>query len=165
MVNQKSGNLPVQLTSFIGRQGELAAVRERLADPSCRLLTLVGPGGIGKTRLAIEVVMSMQREFEDGVYFVPLQSITSPGALVPAIADALGLSLSGGTSREQQLGNYMRDKRLLLLLDNFEQLLWPAQRSQQRRAQSLNGSGAPFLGALLRSAAGIRLLVTSRRYD
>ena len=84
-----------QLTSFIGRADELAEITKLLADPTCRLLTLLGPGGIGKTRLAVQVTVELLDDFVHGVYFVPLQAIQSTDFLVSVIADAVPFSVSG----------------------------------------------------------------------
>jgi predicted ATPase/DNA-binding CsgD family transcriptional regulator len=110
-------------TPFVGRERELAEINRLLDDPNCRLLTLLGPGGIGKTRLALQAVTGMTRQFPDGVYFVSLQAVTSAEFLVSAVADALDVTFSGQDDLQTQLLNYLRDKRTLLVLDNFEQLL------------------------------------------
>ncbi|MCB0210331.1 MAG: ATP-binding protein, partial [Anaerolineae bacterium] len=113
-------NLPRQPTSFIGRHTEITRLRERLTDPHCRLLTVVGSGGIGKTRLAIEAAAAVAPHFAHGVYFAPLQSIYTGDYLVSAIAESLNFSLSGHQEPLAQVLNYLSDKTLLLLLDNFE---------------------------------------------
>ncbi|MFW6184972.1 MAG: AAA family ATPase, partial [Chloroflexota bacterium] len=117
--------LPPQTTSFVGRTQELAEVVGMLGDDACRLLTLVGPGGSGKTRLALQAAGKLldSKTFVDGVYFTPLQSATETDALIQAIGDTLPVSLSGQQEPEEQLLAYLRDKELLLALDNFEQLL------------------------------------------
>lgn len=145
MSAQTNLNLPGQLTSLIGRETELAEIRSQLADPYCRLLTLVGPGGIGKTRLAVEVAARMDG-FADGIYFVPLQPVASADLLVPAIANATGLPLAGKEPLLTQLLHNLHRKQMLLLLDNFEHLL-PA---------------ADLLVEMLRDAPAVKLLVTSR---
>jgi predicted ATPase/transcriptional regulator with XRE-family HTH domain len=139
-------NLPIPPTPLIGREPELAALARLLGDPQCRLLTLVGPGGIGKTRLAIEAAAGQQELFADGVYYVPLVSVTLPQFIVPAIADAVGFEFSGPVDSHVQLLNYLRRKSLLLLLDNLEHLLEAGVR----------------LAQLLQQAPGVKLLVTSR---
>jgi predicted ATPase len=115
--------LPVHPTPLIGRRPELAELGQRLADPACRLLTLVGPGGIGKTRLAIRAAREFGHLFADGVAFVPLAPLTSGSFIIPAIAQALGFSFSGPVEPQTQLVHYLRDKHLLLVLDNAEHLL------------------------------------------
>jgi predicted ATPase len=142
---QTNLNLPGQSTALIGRETELAEIRSQLADPYCRLLTLVGPGGIGKTRLAVEVTARMDG-FADGIHFVPLQPVASADLLVPAIATASGLPLAGKEPLLTQLLHNLRRKQMLLLLDNFEHLL-PA---------------ANLLVEMLRDASAVKLLVTSR---
>lgn len=135
-------NLPVSSARFVGRDAELADIARLLSNPACRLLTLVGPGGIGKTRLAIEAV----QRFPDRLCFVPLQPLTSSDFLVSAIADALDFQFYSGDEPEQQLLDFLRDKSWLLVLDNFEHLL----------------DGATLLSEMLAHAPEIRLLVTSR---
>ncbi|MDP9381322.1 MAG: tetratricopeptide repeat protein [Chloroflexota bacterium] len=138
--------LPPQPTPFVGREAEVAELASMLADPAFRLLTLVGPGGIGKTRLAIEVVSRASDSVLDNVRFVDLQPVLSPEFLVSAIADALGYPLTGHGEPRRQILTYLRDKELLLLLDNFEHLL----------------DGANLLPDILAAAPGVRLLTTSR---
>jgi predicted ATPase len=141
-----TGNLPAQLTPFIGRTDEMAAIVDRLDDPHCRLLTLVGPGGIGKTRLAIEVASRQFHLFPDGVYFVGLQPITSIDHIIPTVASATGFEFYDGRNPTAQLLHYLRDKHLFLILDNFEHLL-PA---------------TDVVTELLTGAPQLKLLVTSR---
>jgi predicted ATPase/DNA-binding NarL/FixJ family response regulator len=150
-------NLPPQPTPFIGREQELADIGSLLANPDCRLLTLVGPGGIGKTRLALEAVRMIAGDvgtwlamseppFPDGICFVPLQPLTSPDFIVPTIASVLNFTFYGARDPKQQLLDYLREQRLLLLLDNFEHLM----------------DGVNLLPEILDDAPRIRLLVTSR---
>lgn len=115
-------NLPSQLTPFIGRAAELSAIHQHLANPNCQLLTLVGPGGIGKTRLAIEAA-GQSHTFLHGVCFVSLVEVTTADLLPVTIVQALGLSFSGGTSPKDQLLDFLHAKHMLLVLDNFEHLL------------------------------------------
>jgi predicted ATPase/DNA-binding CsgD family transcriptional regulator len=136
--------LPQTLTPFIGRRNEIGEIGRRLADPSCRLCTLLGSGGVGKTRLAIEVARLWPESGD--VAFVALQPLRSPELIVAAVADALGLALPGADDPEMQLLHYLRDRTALLVLDNFEHLL----------------EGAEFLSNLLQRAPGVKLLVTSR---
>lgn len=137
---------PIPMTALVGREVELAQIRQRLNDPACRLLTLVGPGGMGKTRLALEVAQEQPADFADGSVFIPLASVADAGLLTAAMADALGFSFYGRSHPQQQLLNYLQGKRLLLILDNFEHLL----------------AGADLLAAVLQQAPHVKLLVTSR---
>jgi predicted ATPase/DNA-binding SARP family transcriptional activator len=143
-------NLPAPTTPFLGREAELAQLRAMLADPSYRLVTLVGPGGVGKTRLALRVAAELIQlpdgSFRDGVYIAPLAAIPSGAALIPAIADAVGLAFSGAGDPRQQLLAYLRAQSLLLVLDNFEQLV----------------DAADLLTDILSSAPGLTILATSR---
>lgn len=141
-------NFPRQFTPFIGRRTELAEIKGLLADSACNLLTLVGPGGIGKTRLAAEVAAGQRESFSHGVYFVPLQTAETYEMLVTAIADALNLALQGQQSPRLQMLDYLSDRNLLLLLDNFEQLL--------------STGSAELVADILAEAPGVKLLVTSR---
>jgi len=137
---------------FIGRLRELRWIGERLADPTCRLITLIGPGGIGKTRLAMQAAAGNSEQFDDGVCLVELASVTTPLHLASAIAVALGLSLHGPVEPTRQIIDVLHDRNMLLLLDNMESLL-----SQDR------GIGvANLLTDLLSQAPGCKLLVTSR---
>jgi predicted ATPase/DNA-binding SARP family transcriptional activator len=116
-------NLPAPLTPFIGREAELAAIKDRLQDPACRLLTLVGPGGSGKTRLALEAAAAQLDNLEHGVFFVSLAPLQSVGSIVPTVGQALGFSFHGERDPRQQLLGHLRRKGMLLILDNFEHLL------------------------------------------
>jgi predicted ATPase/DNA-binding XRE family transcriptional regulator len=143
-------NLPAVPTPFIGRQREVEQLSQLLHDPQCRLLTLVGPGGIGKTRLAIETASQVQDAFPDGVYFVSLASTSSAHFIVPLIADAVGFAFesSDRADPKTQLFSFLREKQLLLLTDNLEQLL--------------TEPGIELLAELLANAPQVRLLATSR---
>lgn len=140
--------LPPQLTPVIDRKEELAQLKQRLLTQNCRLLNLVGPGGIGKTRLALKVAATLGDAFPDGVYFALLQAIDAPDLLCTTIADALGFSLAGHTALTERLAHYLCDKRLLLVLDNFEQLVAVG--------------GAEMIAGLLCATTHSKILVTSR---
>lgn len=137
-------NLPPASVPLVGRDKELEQINAMLSRPDCSLLTLVGPGGIGKTRLAFEV--AGQHLSAERTYWVPLQPLTSPDFIVFAIANTLDLEFYGHVPPRQQLLEYLREKSFLMVLDNFEHLL----------------EGVPLLADLLAGAPGIRLLVTSR---
>jgi DNA-binding SARP family transcriptional activator/predicted ATPase len=139
-------NLPAPLTPFIGREAELAELGERLRDPGCRLVTLVGPGGIGKTRLALEVSRGCMEDYPHGVFQVRLVGLQSAESIVPAIAGAIGFSFYREGEPRQQLLDYLRAKRMLLLLDNFEHLL----------------AGVGEVVDILRAAPETTMIVTSR---
>jgi len=139
-------SLPVQPTAFIGRSQELDAIARRLADPGCRLLTLLGSGGIGKTRLALAVATSETATYPDGVAFVALASIGTPNQIVSAIGDTLGLAFAGHADPTAHLLGYLRERHMLLILDNFEHLL----------------AGADLLATMLERAPRLTLVVTSR---
>ena len=129
---------------FVGRDQELEEITQLLNNPDCRLLTLVGPGGIGKTRLALEAVG--QIHFPDGVYFVPLQPLAASELIVPTIAEVLRFQFHPGGEPKEQLVNYLHDKCLLLLVDNFEHVM----------------DGAALINDLLAGAPQVKLCVTSR---
>jgi predicted ATPase/DNA-binding XRE family transcriptional regulator len=116
-------NLPTMLTPLLGRAPEVAAVRAYLAGPEVRLLTLTGPPGIGKTRLSLEVAGDLRDHFPDGVFFVGLAPISDPALVGATVAQTLGIQEAGSRRLQANLVQYLRDKRLLLVLDNFEQVL------------------------------------------
>ncbi len=118
-----STNLPMPLSSLIGRDTDLQQLSALLRRSEVRLLTLTGPGGIGKTRLGIQAASDLYDLFADGVRFVPLEAIHDPDLVVPAISQALGVRRLAGMSPIEELIDYLRDKELLLFLDNFEQIL------------------------------------------
>jgi predicted ATPase/class 3 adenylate cyclase len=139
-------NLPLQPTPLLGREEQVATLSALLRGDGGRLVTLTGPGGIGKTRLAVQVAAELVDAFADGVWFVHLSRLTDPEMVVPTIAQTLGLKESGGTPLTDLLQAYVAERHLLLVLDNFEQVV----------------EAAPDLASLLGHSPGLRLLVTSR---
>jgi len=139
-------NLPRALTPFIGREPELTALEQLLQDPQCSLLTIVGPGGIGKTRLSLEAAHRSLSLFPDGIWFIPLVSLSSPALIIPAIADALDFKFQDSTNPQAQLLRFLHSKRALLVLDNAEHLL----------------DGVGVFTDILRDCPQVKLLVTSR---
>ena len=146
-------NLPIFPTPLIGRECEVEEISQFLCNPQCRLLTLVGPGGIGKTRLAIEVSSNMPHFFADGVYFVPLASVDSLHAVIATIANAVHFAFYGPRDPKVQLLNYLREKQMVLIVDNLEHLL--VGGSHQETVVEL-------LIEILQQAPQMQLLVTSR---
>jgi len=138
--------LPAFLTALVGRVREVAAVRERLLQPGTRLLTLTGPGGVGKTRLAVEVARTVVEDFPAGIAFVSLAALTDPALALPAIAHALGLSDASGRTAAETLATALANARLLLVLDNFEQV----------------AAVGPEITKVLAATPGVTALVTSR---
>jgi predicted ATPase/class 3 adenylate cyclase len=139
-------NLPLQPTPLVGREREVEEVCERLRQEDIRLLTLTGPGGTGKTRLALQAAADLLEDFEDGVFFVYLAATTDPDLFLTQVAGALGLQESGDVPLEDLLKEYLGRRELLLVLDNFEQLL----------------SAVPLVGELLSAAPRLKGLATSR---
>jgi predicted ATPase/DNA-binding CsgD family transcriptional regulator len=139
-------NLPEYITSFVGREKELHEIAASLKNPSCRLLTLYGLGGIGKTRLALQGAKEQIERFADGVFFVRLQAASTPHQIAIAIAEALKLSFYGHEEPRSQVLNFLRTKHLLLVLDSFEHLL----------------PGADLVTEILQAAPDVKILITSR---
>jgi predicted ATPase/DNA-binding XRE family transcriptional regulator len=143
---QPPSNLPTPLTRLIGRKQDIAAVHNALLRSETRLLTLIGPPGIGKTRLSIAVAHSLQATFADGAYFVALAPISDPAAVMALIAQTLGVKEATGQAPLDQLKTVLQGKRIVLVLDNFEQVL----------------DAAPPLAELLEACGELKALVTSR---
>ena len=139
--------LPAQSTPFVGRLRESSDLARLLGEPDCRLLTIVGPGGMGKTRLAVAVAEQLADRYADGVWFVPLASITDAAEMVHAIADTMDLRLESGNEPANQLLAHLVGKRMLLLLDNVEHL-----------------PDTTFVGDLVAAAPGVQVLATSREH-
>jgi len=138
-------NLPVQSTPFIGRKKQLAAIKELLMGTETRLVTLLGPGGTGKTRLSLQVAQDLLDQFSSGVYFVPLADDTDAGQFISRVAQQLEVR-EGGRPLLENVKDYLRDKRMLLVLDNFEQLV----------------TAAPVVSDLLTASSQLKIITSSR---
>ncbi len=147
-------HLPASLTPLIGRKQEMATLRQLLRHPDVRLVTISGPGGVGKTSLALQVAHEWRdapsagsgQDFADGIFFISLAPISDPTLVIPTIAHALGLAESPNRLLFDNLKDFLHNQQMLLLLDNFEQIV----------------SAAPLLTELLSACARLRMLVTSR---
>ncbi|HEX3243850.1 MAG TPA: tetratricopeptide repeat protein [Chloroflexota bacterium] len=139
-------NLPTQLTTLVGREREMATARELLLERGVRLLTLTGPGGVGKTHLALQIAADLLHDFADGAFWVPLAAVSDASLVLPAIANVLGVREMQGVSLFDSVVSMLSDKHMLLVLDNSEQVL-PA---------------ATELAALLGACGRLQVLVTSR---
>jgi predicted ATPase/DNA-binding CsgD family transcriptional regulator len=137
-------NLPAALTPLLGRERELADVRRLLS--TARLVTITGPGGVGKTSLALQVARELGDAFADSAHFISLAAITDPTLIIPTLAQAVGVTESPGRLLFDSLKDFLRDRQMLLLIDNFEQVI----------------SAAPLLTELLSACSELKLLVTSR---
>lgn len=139
-------NLSGELSPLIDRETERAEIIALLMEPQMRLLTLTGIGGTGKTRLARAAASESLVSFADGVYFIELGAIENPELILPVIGQTLGVREEGGKSLREQLADYLRDRRMLLVLDNFEQIT----------------EAAPLIGELLTNSINLKIVVTSR---
>ena len=167
-------HLPSSVTAFIGRKDELIQLISLLNDPACRLLTIIGPGGIGKTRLALQMARHyvasdqsmMVSHFPDGVYFVPLAALDTPDGMSAALAEALKFPVYEQTEFRQQLFAYLQQKKALLVMDSFEHLLAVSSEPTQRPvdlATMPNGKqGLELITTIIEKAPDIKILVTSR---
>ncbi|MEJ7901138.1 MAG: NB-ARC domain-containing protein [Thermomicrobiales bacterium] len=138
--------LPIAVTSFVGRERELREIAMLVDRPGVRLVTLTGPGGVGKTRLSLEIAKEIAARFTDGVAFIDLTPVTTPERVAPTIAHVLGMREFGDRPIEDQLVDALRDRHLLLVVDNFEQV----------------AAAAPLVSHLLARCPLIRVLATSR---
>jgi predicted ATPase/class 3 adenylate cyclase len=139
-------NLPLQATPLVGREKEVSEVRDLLGSEETRLLTLTGPGGIGKTRLALQAAADLLDDYPDGTFFAQLATLSEAELLLPAIAETLGVRETGEQPLDESLKDYLSERRLLLLLDNFEQVL----------------EAAPAVTELLAASPRLKVLATSR---
>ena len=141
-----SNTLPISLTSLIGREQEIETLCQLLHRPDVRLVTITGLGGVGKTSLALQVAHELSDAFHEGVSFISLAPIRDPTLIIPTIARLLDVTESPNRLMLDSLKDFLRDKRMLLLLDNFEQII----------------AAAPLLTELLEACPALRMLVTSR---
>lgn len=145
-VDNIPNNLPARLASFVGREQEIGILRRLLHRPDVRLVTITGPGGVGKTSLALQIAHDIGGAFQDGIFFISLAPIRDPTLMIPTIAHFLGVTGSPDRLLLEDLKDFLRTKQALLLLDNLEQII----------------SAAPLLMELLEVCVGLRMLVTSR---
>jgi predicted ATPase/DNA-binding SARP family transcriptional activator len=140
--------MPIPATPFIERSMELQQILERLDNPDCRLLTLVGPGGIGKTRLALRAVVERTYQYNDGIFFVPLLSVESGDLIALEIAGTIRFVMKGSSSPDNELIEYLATQNMLLVLDNFEHL----------------ADSTHLISEILTHAPDVKILVTSRQW-
>jgi predicted ATPase/class 3 adenylate cyclase len=145
-LDNRPNNLPLQRSLLVGRERELDEIQDLLLRPEMGLLTLVGPGGIGKTRLALQAAAELVEHFADGVYFVPLASVTGADQFEQAISQSLGVLEAVGSSVGETLSRFLAGKQILLVLDNFEQIT----------------AAGPTVAGLLSASRGLKVIVTSR---
>lgn len=146
ILSKDGSSLPVHLNSFVGREQEIEAICTLLRQPEIRLLTLIGTGGVGKTRLSLQVATQLASEFQEQVYFISLMEISDPTLVIPTIAKTLGLQELGTQPIIELLKAFLQEKQLLLLIDNFEHMI----------------EAAPALAHLLGACTGLKVLATSR---
>jgi predicted ATPase/class 3 adenylate cyclase len=139
-------NLPAQPTAFIGRDAELVSLHALLSDSRNRLITIVAPGGMGKTRLALETAQQIIKAFPHGIYFIALDRITSAELIVQSVAEVLPIFLASNEDPKSRVVDYLHDKKILLVMDNFEHVL----------------DGAIFVQDVLKAAPHVQVLATSR---
>jgi len=139
-------NLPQSPTAFVGREAELTELATLIDDDAIHLITLIGPGGIGKTRIALETAHRHLNQFSDGIYYVPLAPLNNPEHLVSTLADNINFTFSGSEDPQKELLNYLAEKNMLLILDNFEHLIQEAN----------------LLSDILKSAPNLTIIATSR---
>lgn len=139
-------NLPVSLVPMVGRKRELGELRTQLLDPACRLLSVIGPGGCGKTRLAVDVARTLVGRFAHGIFFMSLSSVVSVDSLIINLSKVLGLNIHEKRSAKDQLFDYLREKDMLLLLDSFESIL----------------EGTGLISEILQNTSSVKILATTR---
>ncbi|MGH7453319.1 MAG: ATP-binding protein, partial [bacterium] len=145
-LNSRPNNLVAQITPLVGREHQIEALRQLLLKAEVRLVTLTGPGGIGKTSLSLQVAISLLEEFAHGVFFVGLAAISDPELVLPTITQTLGIRETRSKPLRESVSEYLRDKHLLLVLDNFEQVV----------------AAAPVVSDLLAACPHLKILTTSR---
>lgn len=139
-------NLPIQSTPFVGRKKEISEIIEILKEPECRVLTITGPGGVGKTRIAIQAGAEIIEEFPDGAFLVPLELLNTKELIAGKIADSIGFNFYSRDEPTIQIINYLREKNMLLIMDNFEHII----------------EGADIVSRILKNTENVKFLITSR---